>query len=87
MTGWAVRPGLHARSLPGATVVVAPDCGTPVVLEGTAEDLWRLLRAPIAIDELTAELARRYDADPAVVDADVRAAVDDLAARGLVVER
>lgn len=63
-----------------------PDIDEVLVLNATASDVWRLLDGSSDVDAVAGHLARVYSADPAKVLDGVRAVVDDLSARGFVVD-
>jgi len=74
---------LWRRSL-DTIVCLPPDESEPVTLAGTGPEVWDLLQTPHTLAELAAELSARHGADLDVVAADVRPAVEQLAALGLV---
>lgn len=55
-----------------------------MVLDGTGAVLWEALSRPRQIDELCAELAQSFGVPVEVVVVDVRAFVDDLVERDLL---
>lgn len=74
---------LWRRSLDA--VVILPAGATEVLtLAETGPDLWELLAAPASVADLAYALARRYDADPAVVESDLTPVVDHLVTVGAV---
>jgi hypothetical protein len=66
---------LWRRSL-DAVVVLPTGADEPITLGGTGIAVWELLDTWRSVDALTEMLAPRYDADPAVVAADVSTLVD-----------
>lgn len=53
-------------------------------LRGTAVELWECLRVPVTIADLGYALGARFGGDPAMIEADVRTALEALVADGLV---
>lgn len=74
----------HARD-GDATIVLHMERGEHVALSAHGTKVWELLLdsgdAGTVVERLAAEYA---DADPAVIEADVRALLDDLVARDLL---
>lgn len=56
----------------------------PVILEGTGVALWAALDRPTTLPTLVATLAENFGADPASVERDVRPALDQLVALGVL---
>ena len=84
-TRWIRSDRTLFRRMPdGVVVLVLPD-GEPELVTGPGGLLWDLLAAPRTLDELTDELAARYDHDPAVVRRDIEPTLDGLRARHLIV--
>ena len=77
-------PGLLWRRSLDAVLVLAPGTTEPLTLAGTGPEVWDLLESPVALPDLTADLAARHDADPSVVAVDVGALLDRLLALGVV---
>jgi hypothetical protein len=73
------------EAIDGETLVVQLTTGTYYSLRGTAHEAWQLLAAEQPLDDVTAELARRYPDAPAV-RVDVRSFADELLAEQLLVE-
>lgn len=74
---------LHRRVADGAIVLLLPD-GEPELVTGPGGALWDLLATSQSLDELTAELAARYDHDPGIVRVDIARTLNGLLDRGLV---
>ena len=55
-----------------------------ILLPGTGAIVWDLLEEPATLTELVATLAEAYEADPAVVDHDVRTLLGELETLGAV---
>lgn len=67
------------------SVLVLPAAGADVVvLSGTAEDLWQVLREPLTVEAAARSLADAYDESPMEVTKDISLLLDDLVARGVV---
>jgi Coenzyme PQQ synthesis protein D (PqqD) len=80
---WRREDVLWRRSLDA--VIFFPTGGSePVTLAGTGPDVWALLATPASVGELARELARGYDADPRVVEADLAPVLEQLVALGVV---
>lgn len=95
MTGPGARSKVHryARA-PTAlwrrtlTAVLVRRPGDPLrTLPGTAAEIWDLLAREPTLPEIVADLAARYDATVADIDADVVTLIETLVAAGLVVSR
>lgn len=80
-----VAPDVSWRDAPGELLLFDMRTERYCVLNEEAAELWRSLAGGAALDEIANELARRYDADPATILADLEEATDDLLRRGLVV--
>ena len=69
----------------GAAVILLPvGADDPMTLPGTGAAVWDLLEEPASLAELVAALAEAYEEDPAVVEHDVRALLDELESLGAV---
>ncbi|HPW17645.1 MAG TPA: PqqD family protein [Candidatus Aminicenantes bacterium] len=60
------------------------DANALIVLNAAGRQVWELLAEDRTAEELAAALARRFEADPARVLADVRSFLDDLGRKGLL---
>jgi hypothetical protein len=56
----------------------------PVVLSGSGAAIWHAVDGARDIEEVTGTVAEAFDVQPETVEADVRAFLEDLAARGLI---
>jgi len=81
---WRRVPDLLWRRSLDAVLVLAPDADEPHTLAGTGPEVWDLLASPVSLGDLAAGLAARHGADPAIVEADVTALLDRLAALGVL---
>jgi hypothetical protein len=50
----------------------------------TGSDLWRRLRAPVAVADLLTQLEAEYHAEPGEIEADLLRALQEFAAEGLI---
>lgn len=73
------------RALPGGVLVLPRGRDEPLLLGGTAVDLWEGLAHAGTEADLVEALARRYRVDPSEVAATVGPALVELEAAGLVV--
>jgi hypothetical protein len=67
-------------------MVLAPDATEAEVIEPPGDLIWAALAGPVDTAELAATLATDFGAPLAVVRADVERFVEQLLARGLVIE-
>lgn len=77
---------LFRRVPDGVLVLRLPD-GEPELITGPGGRLWDLLTEPLTLDQLTDDLAARYDHDRAAVERDLRRTLAELADRELIVAR
>ena len=68
----------------GELVALHVDKGTCYGFNGTATRIWRMIEQPRRLSELTEELLREFDVDPATCEAQLKELLDELAADGLV---
>lgn len=85
-TRWRRRTDLLARRAPAGLLVLDPAVEEIAVLTGPAVPLWELLIVERSLADLVTSLAAHHDAEPADVQADVLAAIEELVRRALVVE-
>lgn len=90
---WRQADGLLSRRAGSAELALAArapvanggnDHSGPVLLSGTALVLWDLLRDPITVEALAAEVAQLYAADPETVRRDVSEAVEAFSSHGIL---
>ena len=79
-------PATLRRAGPFGIVLLAPRDAEPRALAGSADAVWESLAEPVSRDDLVADLAVAFGADPAIVAADVAPLLDALLASGAVVE-
>jgi hypothetical protein len=53
-------------------------------LGSTGSDIWRKLRSPIRVSELSSQLRQAYDSAPGEIEADVLRTLREFAAEGLI---
>jgi hypothetical protein len=81
---WRRRADTLFRQVPDGVLVISLAGGEPVFLPPPGDVVWALLDEPLAIDELVARLAVRFDAEPGVMAADCRTLLAELEAEGLI---
>ena len=68
-----------ASALPdGNTALLNVDTGRYLTFDETATAIWNRTERPIQFDDLIASLLEEYEVEPAVLEKDVRAALDTL---------
>lgn len=65
-------------------VLVDMNTGRCYRLNRVGAEIWALLRAPLALSDICAEVAKKYDPPPAALEGDVRALVTHLLTERLV---
>jgi hypothetical protein len=65
-------------------LALCPDADQPTSIGGSGAVLWDLLGEPMTVTDLVDELAQVYQGDAAIIERDVRSALEELAERGLV---
>lgn len=87
MTSTVVRSDLVAAVDSGDRVVVlrlhAP-AEAPLVLEGSAALVWRVLVDPLTTSQLVDDIAQTTGVEPAIVGGDVCTFIDELVALGVL---
>ena len=82
---WRRREDVLWRRSLDAVILLPADVDEPVTLPGTGASVWDLLAEPATVAELVATLSEAYDdADPSVVEHDVRALLEELEGLGAV---
>lgn len=76
--------GVVETEIDDCVALFHPATGETVVLNTTASDIWRLSDGELTLPELTATLARAYGVEPAAIEGEVRATLDDLRGHGLL---
>lgn len=85
-TRWVRAPDALWRRLPHAAVLLARHGEEPITTNVTGAALWDVLAEPRTLDEAAGLLAEAFGAEVREVAADIGPVIDDLAARGLLVE-
>lgn len=65
-------------------VILSIERGSYYGLDDIGSEIWQLLEAPIAVSAVCDALAEKYDASRAVIERDVLALLEQLAAEGLI---
>ncbi len=82
----ARNPAVTETPLDGEIFLVEPHSDEVFYLDAVSSGLWRLLAEPLGLGDLQAAYRDAFpDSDGNIVDRDITAAVDDMAARGLIV--
>ena len=74
-----------STTIPGETVVLDPRADRYFSLEGVAQRVWELLQSSTTANVIVDTIVDEYDVDTATCERDVRAFLDDLHARELLV--
>ncbi|HEY3716345.1 MAG TPA: PqqD family protein [Jatrophihabitantaceae bacterium] len=80
-------PNVVVEDLDDDVCLYRADIDEVLVLNQTAGDVWRLADGQLTVAAIAHRLARFYGADAAELHADVRSLVDDLTARGYLVDQ
>lgn len=75
---------LREDAVRGRWILVAPE--RVLSPDASAIDVLRLCDGSLTIDQIAADLARSYDAEPDVIVGDVLSMLQDLADKGVVTE-
>jgi hypothetical protein len=78
-------PHVVHETIDGETILIHLGSGTYYSLEGTAADVWELLDGGVERAAIVASIARRHDADRALVQAGVDAFVQELIDEDLLI--
>ncbi|WP_316676940.1 PqqD family protein [uncultured Tolumonas sp.] len=81
------NPDVPSTEMNGEHVVMDLTSGKYFSLQGTAGVIWQMLIAPQTELELIAQLAKQYEIDEATCQNDTRPFLDQLQAKGLIVQR
>ena len=76
--------GVLAADVDGETVIMDVEKGLYFGLDAIGSDIWKRLATPISAAELAAELVKDYEAEVAIIEADVSALFKRLIEQGLV---
>jgi hypothetical protein len=72
------------ETIDGETILVQLETGNYYSLRGTAVEMWSLIESGHSIEEITAQLRQRYDAQDEELKAATQSLVDALAAEQLI---
>jgi len=79
------NPRVLASALPdGNTALLVVETGRYVTFDPTATAIWERTEEPITLRDLVASLLSEYEADEAVLERDVRNALETLADKKVV---
>lgn len=81
------NPDVPSTEMNGEHVVMDLTSGKYFSLQGTAGVIWQLLSAPQTEAELIAQLAKQYQIDETTCQNDTHPFLEQLQAKGLIVQR
>ena len=82
MVCWSAAP--VATEVNGEVVLMNLERDRCYGLGSTGSDIWRRLRAPIQVSELSRQLRAEYESAPGKIEADVLRTLKEFAAEGLI---
>jgi hypothetical protein len=77
---------IPCQRIEGQAVLVVPAKSEMHLLDDVGSFLWAELRKPRSAKDLAASVCEEYDVDPERAERDVRAFLDVLAGKGLVIQ-
>jgi hypothetical protein len=77
-------PSVASRTLDGEAVIVHPERGNVIVLNGVGARLWDLMDGQHTVTEIARVVATEYEVSPIKAETDALAFCHDLAGRGLL---
>jgi hypothetical protein len=80
-----LSPDVVFRELEGEAVILDLASGRYFGLNAVGTRIWTLLDAGTPIEEIIQAVAEEYDADAEQIDRDVKALIEALSSRGLIV--
>jgi hypothetical protein len=80
-----LSPDVVFRDLEGEAVILDLSSGRYFGLNAVGTRIWTLLDAATPIERIVQTIAEEYDADAGQIGRDVKALIDELASRGLIV--
>jgi hypothetical protein len=80
-----LSPDVVFRDLEGEAVILDLASGRYFGLNAVGTRIWTLLDQGTSIEEIVRTVAEEYDADADEIDRDVKALIEDLSSRGLIV--
>jgi hypothetical protein len=81
---WQRHPHNLTRRVPDGWLVLASSAQTPVLLSGSAADLWDALDEPAPLARIVATVSHTYRGDPERIRSDVEGALAQLLDLGIV---
>ncbi len=81
----SISPHVVGRAVGEEFVILDLASGAYFGLDAVGADMWRLIESGKTLAEICDAVERDYDVARDVLEADARALLDDLAARGLIV--
>jgi hypothetical protein len=78
------RRGIETRPFPQGALLVDMDTGKCYRLNRVGAEIWELLRQPVGVTELCAEVAKKYERGAETLEGDVRELVAHLVKEKLV---
>lgn len=81
------NPDVPSTEMNGEHVVMDLTSGKYFSLQGTAGVIWQMLSEPQTEMDLITQLAKQYQIDEATCQNDTRPFLDQLQAKGLIVQR
>jgi Coenzyme PQQ synthesis protein D (PqqD) len=79
------RSGIETRPYAKGALLVDMDTGRCYRLNHVGAEIWSLLRRPLVIAEVCAEVAQQYEHAPQQIEGDVRSLVADLVKERLLI--
>jgi len=80
-----LSPDVVFRDLEGEAVLLDLSSGRYFGLNAVGTRIWTLLDTGTPVERIVQTIAEEYDADAAQIGRDVKALIDELASRGLIV--
>jgi hypothetical protein len=77
-------PGTLCTPVQSDLVFLNPRRDNYVAIDGVGRAIWETLTEPMTIAAVVAQLRQDFDADPAVIEADLIAFVDQMQHEGLI---
>jgi hypothetical protein len=78
------KPDAVFAAVGSDVVLMSIEHGKYLGLDDIASEIWQLIEQPIAVRALCAALAEKFDAEPAVIERDVAALLDQLMSFAMV---
>jgi hypothetical protein len=78
------KPDALFAAVGGDVVLMSIEQGTYLGLDDIGTEIWQLMEQPIAVRALCAALAEKFDGEPAVIERDVSALLDQLISFAMV---